>query len=171
MPAGSGAFGDGLGKAAFLEGLGSLADVLAALLHLRAGFGHSVPIFLALHPLSDLVGVAEDLLLLLPEPLELSFDLFARLLGLGGFQSRLQLLHPFIQVGLSLSQLVKTVEHLARLLLFLFPFRSVLLLSPGRALFLVAVFIVRELELLELPLRLAGARAAAALPLRVSCFE
>ena len=131
LPAGSGAFGDGLGKAAFLECLGSLADVLAGLLHLCAGFGHSVPIFLALHPLSDLVGVAEDLLLLVPEPLELPFDLFARLLGLGGFEGRLQFLHPFVQVGLSLGQLVKPVEHLARSLAVLVPVAIGSLAEPG----------------------------------------
>ena len=81
LPAGSGPFGEGLRDAAFLECLGGLTDMLAALVDLLAGVGHAVAILLALHPLSELVGIAEDLLLLIPEPLELPFDLLARLAG------------------------------------------------------------------------------------------
>ena len=80
LPAGAGPFGDGLREAALLERLGGLADVLAALLDLLAGLGHAVAVLLALHPLPELVGVAEDLLLLVPEPLELPLDLLAGLL-------------------------------------------------------------------------------------------
>ena len=66
------------GRRPCLECLGGLADVLAALLDLLAGVGHAVAIFLAFHPLAQLVGIAEDLLLLVPEPLELPLDLLAR---------------------------------------------------------------------------------------------
>ncbi len=59
LPAGAGAFGEGLREPAFLERLGGLADVLAALLDLLAGVGHAVAVLLALHPLAELVGVAD----------------------------------------------------------------------------------------------------------------
>ena len=77
LPAGAGAFGEGLREPALLERLGGLADVLAALLDLLAGLGHAFAVLLALHPLAELVGVAEDLLLLVAEPLELPLDLLA----------------------------------------------------------------------------------------------
>ena len=80
LPAGPGALGEGLREPAFLECLGGLADVLAALLDLLACVGHPVAVLLVLHPLAELVGVAEDLLLLVAEPLELPLDLLARLL-------------------------------------------------------------------------------------------
>ena len=92
MPAGAGALGDGLGELALFERLGRLADVLAALFDLLAGLGHPVAVLLALHPLAELVGVAEDLLLLVAEPLELPLDLLAGLLVLGRFERRLELL-------------------------------------------------------------------------------
>ena len=72
-----------------------------------------------------LVGVAEDLLLLIPEPLELPLDFFTGLLGLGGFESRLQLFEPFVEVGLALGQLVETIEHLACFLLLPLALRSI----------------------------------------------
>ncbi len=103
----------GLGEPAFLERLGGLADVLAALLDLLAGLGHPLLVLLVLHPLAELVGVAEDLLLLLAEPLELALDLLAGLRGLGGLEGRLQLLEPFVQVVLPLGQLAEPVEDLA----------------------------------------------------------
>ena len=62
-------------SAALLQRLGGLADVLAALLDLLAGLGHAFAVLLVLHPLLELVGVAEDLLLLVAEPLELPLDL------------------------------------------------------------------------------------------------
>ena len=76
-----------------------------------------------LHPLAELVGVAEDLLLLVAEPLELPLDLLAGLLGLGGLEGRLQLLEPLVQVGLPLGQLAEAVEHLPVLALFLLALR------------------------------------------------
>ena len=162
LPARAGAFGEGLREPALLERLGGLADVLAALLHLLAGLGHPLAVLLALHPLAELVGVAEDLLLLLPQPLELPLDLLAGLRVLGGLEGRLQLLEPVVQVGLPLGQLAEPVEHLPRLALLLLALREPVLLEPGRALLLVAVLVVRQLELVELPLRGAAARAAAA---------
>ena len=110
LPAGAGAFGEGLREPAFLERLGGLADVLAALLDLLAGLGHPVAVLLALHPLAELVGVAEDLLLLVAEPLELPLDLLRGPAGLGGLEGRLQLLEPLVQVGLPLGQLAEAVE-------------------------------------------------------------
>ena len=70
----------GLREPAFLERLRGLADVLAALLDLLARLGHPLLVLLVLHPLAQLVGVAEDLLLLVAESLELALDLRA---GLG----------------------------------------------------------------------------------------
>ena len=99
MPAGAGALGEGLREAALLERLGGLADVLAALLDLLAGLGHPLAVLLALHPLAQLVGVAEDLLLLVAEPLELPLDLLAGLRRLGRLEGRLQLLEPLVQVA------------------------------------------------------------------------
>ena len=59
------------GTLALLECLGRLADMLAALVDLLARVGHPVAVFFALHPFAELVGIAEDLLLLVSEPLEL----------------------------------------------------------------------------------------------------
>ena len=117
-----------------------------------------------LHPLAKLVGVAEDLLLLVAEPLELALDLLARLFVLGGFEGRLQFLEAVVQVALALGQLAQPVEHLARLALLLLAAREPVLVGSGRPLLFVAVLVVRELELLELPLRRAAA-GSAALPL------
>ena len=69
----------------------------------------------------------------------------------------MQLLEPVVQVGLPLGQLAEPVEHLPRLALLLLALRELLLLGPGRPLLLVAVLVVRELELVELPLRRAAA--------------
>ena len=90
----------------------------------------------------------------------------SRLAGLGGLEGRLQFLQSFVQVALPLGQLAEAVEHLARSRAARCSVcDSCSLLGSGRALLLVAVFLVRELELLELPLRRAAARASAALPL------
>ena len=113
LPLGAGPLVDGLREPALLEGLGGLADVLAGLLDLLAVLGHPLAVLLALHPLAELVGVAEDLLLLLAEPLELALDLLAGLLVLGGFEGRLQLLEPGVEVGLALGQLLEPVGDLA----------------------------------------------------------
>ena len=133
--------------------------MLAALLHLLPGLGHPLAVLLVLHPLAELVGVAEDLLLLLPQPLELPLDLLAGFLVLGGLEGRLQLLEPVVQVGLPLGQLAEPVEDLPRLALLGRPRR---LIRAGRPLLLVAVLVVRQLELVELPLRGAAAAAAPA---------
>ena len=96
------------------------------------------------------------------EPLELALDLGARLLVLGGLESGLELLEPLVHIGLALGQLAQAAQDLARLALFLF-LAGELLLRTGRPLFLVAVLIVGELELLELALaRTAAATAALA---------
>src|SRR5262249_43978188 len=121
----------------------------------------AVAVLLALHPLAELVGVAEDLFLLVAEPLELALDLLASLRGLGRFEGRLQLLQAVVQVGLPLGQLAEPTEHLPRRALLLLPPREPLLLAPGRALLLVAVLLVRQFELVELPLRHVASRGAA----------
>src|SRR5206468_4288973 len=111
----------------------------------------------------------EDLLLLVPEPLELPLDLGAGLLVLGRLEGRLQLLEPLVEVGLPLRQLLEPVDHLPRLLLFLLALRALILLGAGRALLLVAVLFVRQLELLELPIRrAAGGRAGLAALARIA---
>ena len=156
LPAGAGPFGQGLRESALLERLGGLADVLAALLDLLPGLGHPFAVLLGLHPFLELVGVAEDLLLLVPEPLELPLDLLLRRVVLGRFEGRLQLLEPFVQVGLPLGELPEAVDDLPRLALFLLLLRE--LFRPGPALLLEAVLVVRELELIELPLRGGAAR-------------
>ena len=145
--------------------LGRLPDMLAALVDLLAGVGHPVAILFALHPFPELVGIAEDLLLLVPEPLELPLDLLACGLRLGGLEGRLQLFEPFVHVVLPLRQLAEAIEDLPCFTLFLLALRELFLLGPGRPLVFVAVFLVGELELLELPLRAVAARVSAALPL------
>ena len=127
--------------------------MLAALLDLLAGLGHPFAVLLVLHPLVQLVGVAEDLLLLVAEPLELPLDLLLGRLVLGGLEGRLQLLQAVVQVGLPLGQLVEPVEDLPRLALLLLLRRELL---PRPALLLEAVLLVGELELVELPLRCAA---------------
>ncbi len=87
--------------------------MLAALLHLLARLGHPLLVLLVLHPLAQLVAVAEDLLLLLSQSLELAIDLLARLRGLGSLQRGLELLEPFVQVILALGQLAEPVQDLA----------------------------------------------------------
>ena len=145
--------------------------MLAALVDLLACVGHAVSILFALHPFSELVGIAEDLLLLIPEPLELSLDFLARRLRLGGLEGRLQLFEPIIHVVLPLGQLAQAIEDLPCFALFLFSLRELFLLGSGRALIFVAVFLVGELELLELPLRLVAAGVSAALPLSRELFR
>ena len=54
-----------------------MPDVLAALFQGLPGVGHPLAVLLALHPLAKFVGIAEDLLFLLAEPLQLAFDLLA----------------------------------------------------------------------------------------------
>jgi len=121
LAARAGAFGEGLRQPARLECLGRLTNVLPALLHLLAGLGHAVAILLVLHPFSELVRITKDLLLLIPQPLELPLDLPARRLGLGRLEGRLQLFQTFIQVPLPLGQLAEAAEHLPRFALFSFP--------------------------------------------------
>ena len=87
--------------------------MLAALVDLLAGLGHAVAVLLVLHPLAELVGVAEDLLLLVAEPLELRSISSLACCVLGGFEGRLQLLEPLVQVALPLGQLAEPVEDLA----------------------------------------------------------
>ncbi len=165
LPAGSGPFGEGLRYPPLLECLGGLTDVLAAFVDLLPCVGHAVSILFALHPFAQLVGIAQDLLLLISEPLELSLDFLACRLRLGGLEGRLQLFEPIIHVVLPLRELAQSIEDLARFALFLFSLRQPFLLGSGRALIFVAVFLVGELELLELPLRAVAARVSAALPL------
>ena len=139
--------------------------MLAALVNLLACVGHAVAILFPLHPLAQLVGIAEDLLLLFPQPLELPLDLFACRLGLGGLEGRLQFLEPIIDVILPLGELAQTVEDLIRFALLLLALRQICLLRSGCPLIFVAVFFVVELELLELPLRAVAARVPACLSL------
>ncbi len=165
LAAGSRPFGEGLRDAAFFECLGGLTDMLAAFVDLLASIGHAVSILFPLHPFPELVGIAKDLLLLFPEPLELSLDFLAGRLRLGGLEGRLQFLEPVIHVVLSLRELAQAIEHLTRFALLLLALREPLLLGPGRALIFVAVFLVGELELLELPLRTVAAGVSACLSL------
>ena len=147
--AGPGALGQRLRHAALLQRLGGLADVVSRLLDLLAGLGHAFAVLLVLHPLLQLVGVAEDLLLLFAEPLELPLDLLLRRLVLRRLEGRLQLLQTFVQVGLALGQLLEAADDLPRLALLLLLLRELL---PCPALLLEAILPVGELELIELPL-------------------
>ena len=52
---------------------------------------------------------------------------------LGGFEGRLELLEPVVQVGLALGELLEAVDHLARLALLLLALRSSSLLGRGGA--------------------------------------
>ena len=163
---GPGPFGHGLREPASFEGLGRLADVLAGLLDLLALLGHPLAVLLALHPLLKLVGVAEDLLLLLAEPLELAVELLAGLLVLGGFERRLEFLEPGVEVGLALGQLLEPVGDLAVLSAAAAAAGS----GPGASVLLLeAVLVVLQLELVELLLPLL-LRALAGLLLLTSRF-
>ena len=149
MLAGSGTLGQRLRHAALLQRLGRLADVVAPLLDLLAGLGHAFAVLFVLHPLLQLVDVAEDLLLLFAEPLELPLDLLLGRLVFRCFEGRLQLLQALVQVGLALGQLLEAVDDLPRLALLLLLLRELL---PRPALLLETILLVRELELIELPL-------------------
>ena len=153
--AGAGTFGDSLGQPALLERLRGLAEVLAALFDLLARLGHPLLVLLVLHPLAQLVGVAEDLLLLVAEPFELPLDLLARLGRLGGLEGRLELLEPFVQVSWrwASSRSRLSTCRFSRLLALALRSGSA---ATGRALLLVAVLVGGQLELLELPLRTAA---------------
>ena len=137
--------------------------MLAALLDLLSRIRHALAIFLLFHALPQLVGIAQDLLLLIPEPFELPFDLLLGLSGLGRLERRLQFLEPLVDVRLALGQLAQPIEHLTRLTLLALSLREVLFPGPSRALLFVAVLIRRQLELLKLPLRHSASGAAAAL--------
>src|SRR5262249_49848889 len=102
----------------------------------------------------------EHLLLLVAEPLELPLDLLARLRRLGFLEGRLEFLEPVVEVHLPLGELLEPAGDLARLALLLFALR----LTAGTALFLVAVLVVGQLELIELPLRRPASRVPPALP-------
>jgi hypothetical protein len=86
LPAGPCPFGQGLRDSPFFECLGGLTDMLAALVDLLACVSHPVAILFALHPFPELVGIAQDLLLLISQPLELPLDFLARLRRLGGLE-------------------------------------------------------------------------------------
>lgn len=87
--------------------------MIAALFDLLAGIGQALAILLALHALAQLVGVAQDLLLLLAKPLELALELLAGLRVLGRLEGGLKLLQTVVQVGLALGQLTKPAGDLA----------------------------------------------------------
>jgi hypothetical protein len=165
LPLGAGAAGNGPGDLPFAEGLGRLPDVLPRLFEVLAGLRHPLVVLRLLHLLAELVGVAEDLLLLLAEPLKLPLDLLALLLGLRLLEGRLEFPRPLVQVGLPAGQIAEPVEYLAILLLGLLgPLVGNACLPLG----FIAVLGVAELELLKLLLKtvLGAARGAgAALPL------
>ena len=76
LAAGARALGECLRKPALLEGFRCLADVFATLLELLTRIGHAIAVFFSFHPLAHLVGVAEDLLFLFAQPLELPLDVW-----------------------------------------------------------------------------------------------
>ena len=113
LPLGAGPLVEGLRDLAFVQSLGGLADLLAALLDLGALLSHPVAVFLALHPLANLVGVAKDLLFLVAKALELALGLGLGLGGLGGFERGLQLLEALVEVGLPTGEFGQAVDDLA----------------------------------------------------------
>ncbi len=117
--AGPGPLGQRLRHAALLERIGGLANPVARVLNLLAGVGHAVAVLFVLHSLLQLVGVAEDLLLLFTEALELSLDFLPGRLVLRGLERRLQLLQALVQVGLALGQFLEAAENLPGLALLL----------------------------------------------------
>ncbi len=166
--AGAGALGDRLGQPALLERLRGLAEVLAALFDLLARLGHPLLVLLLLHALAQLVGVAEDLPLLVAEPFELPLDLGAGLGRLGRLEGRLELLEPLVEVPLALGQLAEAVEDLPVLGLLALAL-GLVLLRTGGALLLESVLVGGQLELLELPTADWCTRAAAAAALPRCC--
>ena len=62
----------------------------------------------------------------------------------------MQLFDPFIHIVLPLCELAKAIENLPSFALLLFSLREPFLLGSGRPLIFIAVFLVGELELLEL---------------------
>ena len=148
---GSGPFVERLRDLPFFEGFGGLPDLLASLVDLGASFGHPVAVLLALHPLADLVGVAEDLLFLVAKPLQLPLGLGLRVGSLGGFEGSLQLLEPLVQVSLPPGEFGQPVENLPGFALLGFRLGRVLRL--GGLLLFVAVLVVGQLQLVELLLR------------------
>ena len=130
--AGSGTLGERLRARGLARAPRTPGGRVRALLDLLAGLGHAFAVLFVLHPLLQLVDVAEDLLLLFAEPLELPLDLLLGRLVLGGFEGRLQLLQALVQVGLALGQFLEAADDLPRLALLLLLLRE-LLPAPGSA--------------------------------------
>src|SRR5439155_3870302 len=93
----------------------------------------------------------ELLLLLVAKAGELALELLALGLLPGLLEGGLQLAHLPVQVLLPLGQLAQPIEHLAGLALL-----ALLLRGLGRALRLVAVLLVLQVEVVELLLPLVG---------------
>ena len=139
--------------------------MFAALVDLLACVRHPVAILFALHPFPELVCIAQDLLLLLSQPLELPVDFLASLWRLGGLEGRLQLFNAIVHVVLPLCEFTKAIENLPSFALLLFSLREPFLLGSSRPLIFISVVLVGQLELLELSARLIAAGVATALPL------
>jgi len=129
--------GGGLGDALLVEGFGRPLHLLAGLLELLAFVGHSFGVFWRFHARLKLLGVLEDLPLLVLEALELAFELFTLLLCAGFFEGGLQLFQPLVEIVLPLGELFQAIEDLA---IFALLGRFILILSL--ALGFVAVFFV-----------------------------
>src|SRR5205085_8187986 len=129
--------------------------------------GHPLLVLLAVHPVAQLVGVAQLLLLLLAQPRQLALDLLLLLLVPRLLELRLELAHLPVQVLLALGQLLEAAQHLPRLALL-----GVVRLLFGGGLRLVAVLLLVELELVELLLAAGrGAGGVASLLLLVAADD
>ena len=144
---GSIARGGSLTDLIFLEGFCGSTHIFTSFFQFFIGFLHHLVVTILFSLIFQLIKIAEQFLLLFAESLESSFDFLFLFLGFGLLQCGLQLFELFVDVLLTSSKFLKSIQRLAvfRLLLFLTKLCLILLL--------VAVAVVVELKLLQLLLR------------------
>ena len=137
------------------ELLGGVAHVLTRLLQFLPGFCHAGFILLVRHPLVQFIQLAEQLLLLFLQALQLPAQLLFCFPVFRSQQFGLQFLHPLVQVVLAAREILETAQHLQVFALF------GRLLRLGLTFVLVAVLLFREVQFVELLLIALAAPAAA----------
>ena len=131
-----------------LQCLACAPHVFASLFQTLARLGHLFLVFRLLHPFVQLVGLAQQVLLLVPKPLELTLDFFPLLFRLCFFECRLQLSKFFVQVFLAASEFTQAAEHLTNFAFLLFLLTLFLSLTLG----FVAILILIQFQFIHLSL-------------------
>ena len=132
-----------MGGIILFESFAGLTHVLASLFQLFGCLRHVLLVLGLLHSLGKLIGLTQQILLLITQPLQLPLVLLFFFLRFGFFQSRLQLRKLFVQVLLTPCQLTKPIEDLANLLLLLLLLARLL----GLLLSFVTILVLVQLQI------------------------